>query len=316
MFSIVYHTSMTKELLKFWLKHPSRFLATIILHFGSGLSDSLFLKIKYYEIFGKRLNLKHPKTFNEKLQWLKLYDRKPEYTIMVDKVEAKKWVADRIGERYIIPTLGVWDKAEDIDFDSLPNKFVLKTNHDSGAVIICKDKSKLNFDEARKRLDASLKSDFYKSGREWPYKNVKRKILAEEFLGENIEDYKFFCYKGFPESVMVCCDRQLGETKYYFFDQTWTLKRYNTRGKKAPADFSMPHPLNIKEMFEIASILSKANVFVRVDLYNIEGKIYFGEMTFFPTSGFDPNLLPETDKYFGQLINLPSRNENNRLCNK
>ena len=173
---------MISSKLNRYLKNPNLIATALLARCGRLLPDSWFLRIKYFQVFGKRLNLKNPKTFNEKLQWLKLYDRKPEYTLMVDKIEAKKWVADRIGDEYIIPTLGVWDSAEEIDFDSLPNQFVLKTNHDSGAVIICKDKSKFNIDEARKKLAASLKRDYYILGREWPYKDVKRRILAEKYM--------------------------------------------------------------------------------------------------------------------------------------
>lgn len=256
---------------------------------------------------GKELNLDNPQTFSEKLQWLKLYNRKPEYTQMVDKYEAKKYVARIIGEEYIIPTLGVWDKFDDIDFDSLPNQFVLKTTHGGGntGVVICRNKTLFNKDEARRKLNKSLKMCIYKNFREWPYKNVKKRIIAEALIGDGqIEDYKFSCYNGEATDVMICIDRDSGDTKFYFFDRNWELLRYNKRGLAAPKEFSLPRPQNLDKMFEIASVLSKNIPYLRVDLYNINGRIYFGETTFFPQSGFDPNLLPSTEVLFGSRIKL------------
>lgn len=276
------------------------------------LSDKKAIKVRYYLNFGKYPNLKHPKTFNEKLQWLKLYNRKPEYTKLVDKYEVKKIVADIIGEEYIIPTLGVWNSADEIDFDSLPDKFVLKCTHDSASVIICKDKSKFDVTDAKERLDACLKKNLYIWGREWPYKDVKPRIIAEEFLDDasgNLNDYKFFCFNGYVDCVMVCLDRQVNNTKYYFFDNQWNLKRINILGKKASQNFSLPKPFKIDQMFDIARTLSKGIPFIRVDLYFTNEKIYFGELTFFPSCGYDANLLPETDKYFGELIKISRRDK-------
>ena len=256
---------------------------------------------------GYSLRLDNPQTFNEKLQWLKLYYRKPEFTTIVDKIEVKDWVADRIGKEYIIPTYSVWDKPEDIDLNKLPKAFVLKCNHSGGnwGVYIVQDKSRFNLDAAKTKLSRVLNHSIYDSYREWPYKNVQRRIFAEELLGVGIEDYKFFCYNGFVESVMVAYERNTGHTKFYFFDRNWNLKRYNIRGKEAPEGFTMPRPENIDKMFELAATLSKGFPFVRVDLYNIKGSIYFGEMTFYPASGLDEKLLAETDEYFGSLIQLP-----------
>lgn len=274
------------------------------------MKDETCIKFWYKYILGKKLDLENPKTFNEKLQWLKLHDRKDIYTTMVDKYEAKKYVADMIGEGYIIPTLGVWNRFEDIDFDSLPDQFVLKCTHDSGGLVICRDKSKLDKKAAKKRIKRSLKKNFFLVGREWPYKNVRPRIIAEKLMteAENSEkalvDYKFYCFGGKVDSVMLCMDRETGNPKFYFFDKQWNLKRYNKRGKSAPKDFTLPKPKNMDEMFEIAEVLSQNLPFVRVDLYNIQGKIYFGELTFFPDSGFDKNRLPETDLYFGSLVDL------------
>lgn len=271
------------------------------------IPDSIYLKNAYKKIMGKNLNLRTPKTFNEKLQWLKLHNRNPLYTTLVDKYAVKNWAARQIGDSYIIPTLGVWDKFEEIDFEKLPNQFVLKCTHDSGSYFICKDKSKLDKIEAQKRFTKALKRNFFYSGREWPYKNVHPRIIAEQYMEDRngaFVDYKFSCFNGVVDCVMVCLDRHLNDVKFYFFDKDWNLKRLNVRGKNAPDDFTIPKPPCMDEMFEIAAKLSKDIPFVRVDLFECDGKIYFGEMTFYPDSGFDANLLPETDVYFGQKIDL------------
>lgn len=274
------------------------------------IPDKLFLKLKYRHNIGIKLNLNNPKTFNEKLQWLKLYDRNPLYTKLADKYKVREYITEKIGKEYLIPLLGVWDNTDDIDFDSLPNKFVLKCNHNSGlGMCICTDKNKLDVKEVKKELKKGLNQDYYLPGREWPYKNVPRKIIAEKYMVDDsnsneFTDYKFFCFNGYVDCVMVCLDRNSGDTKFYFFDKDWKLKRLNKRGKEAPKDFTIPKPECIDEMFEIASKLSEGFPFVRVDLYQSYGKIYFGEMTFYPDSGFDNNILKESDEYFGKLIDL------------
>lgn len=274
------------------------------------MQDEALLNRKYEAIFGKRLNLDNPQTFNEKLQWLKLYDRNPEYTIMVDKYKVRDYIKEKIGEEYLIPLIGVWDNPDDIDFDALPDKFVLKCNHNSGlGMCICKDKSKLNIENVKSELKKGLAQDYYLTGREWPYKNVPRKIIAEKYMTDSSDssdftDYKFFCFNGYVDCVMVCLERSSGDTKFYFFDSNWNLKRLNTRGKNAPDGFTISKPSQMDKMFEIAAKLSKGLPFVRIDLYQSNDHIYFGEITFFPDSGFDANLLPETDKYFGNLIHL------------
>ncbi len=273
------------------------------------LPDKLYLQLLFGAHMGYDIDFRRVTTFNEKLQWLKLYNRRPEYTRLVDKVEVKNWVADKIGAEYVIPTYKVWNSPGEIDLADLPDQFVLKCNHTGGnnAVFIVGDKSKFDLPMARKSLKKAMNICLYRKYREWPYKNVRHRILAEKLLGVGVEDYKFFCYDGFVESVMVAYERQTGSAKFYFFDKDWNLKRYNIRGKEAPADFTKPRPKNLDKMFELASKLSKGIPFVRVDLYNIDGKIYFGEMTFFPASGLDEKLLPETDDWFGSLIQLPER---------
>ncbi len=271
-------------------------------------SDKLYLKIKYWAIMGKKLNIENPQTFNEKLQWLKIYNRKEIYTTMVDKFAVREYIAQTLGEEYLIPFLGVWENPEDIDFDTLPDKFVLKCNHNSGTgMCICKDKSKLDIPKVKKDLMKGLKEDYFIISREWPYKNVKRRIIAEQYMEDkngDFVDYKFFCFGGRADNVMVCIERQTGNPKYYFFDREWKLMRINKLGVAAPEGFTLPKPACIDKMFEIADILSNGMPYSRIDLYEVDGKIYFGEITFFPNSGFGANFLKETDERFGNMINL------------
>lgn len=297
------------------LKH--RIILKLTRTFPSLFPDSWFLKAYYFLNMNKELDLRHPRLYSEKLQWLKIHNRKPEYITMVDKVKVKEYVASLIGQEYVIPTLGVYDSFEQIDFDSLPNKFVLKCNHDSGNVILCKDKSNLDKEHAKKVLTKALATNYYLCGREWPYKHVKRKIMAEEFLSTPIEpfynrqgmtDFKFSCFNGNVNDVMVCLERDSGDTKFYFFDKDWNLLRYNIRGINAPEGFTIPKPQNFSTMVEIAEKLSKGIPYLRVDLYNINGRIFFGETTFFPSGGVDKNLLEETETLYGELIKLPTDN--------
>ena len=188
---------------------------------------------------------------------------------------------------------------------------MLKCTHDSGGLVICRDKSQLDLEAARKKINDSLKVNYYWRNREWPYKNVKPRIIAEKYMTDSPDtadftDYKFYCFNGYVDCVMCCYERSTGDTKFYFFDENWELKRYNKRGKEAPEGFTMPKPEKMDEMFKLAGKIS-ADVgapFLRVDLYNSCGKVYFGELTFFPQSGFERNNLPETENYFGSLIKL------------
>lgn len=296
-----------RKICRHLLNCPKKLFLAILVRIAPIVPDKLYLKWRYRLEMGAKLDLNNPQAFSEKLQWLKLYNRKPEYTTMVDKYAAKKYVSSIIGEEYIIPTIGVWESFDEIDFNKLPNQFVLKTTHGGGSsgVVICKDKATLDIEQAKAKLNRSLNKCIYRTFREWPYKNVKPRIIAEEFIGSgDIEDYKFSCYNGVATDVMICMDRGTGDTKFYFFDQEWNLLRYNKRGLAAPEGFTIPAPKNIDKMFEIAGRLSKGIPYLRVDLYNIDGKIYFGETTFFPQSGFDSNLLPETEKLFGSRIKL------------
>ena len=296
-----------------YLSDPDyRFLINAGLGMYDNMPDEQYLGRKFKSCMGKPLNLEAPKTFNEKLQWLKLYDRKPEYTVMVDKYKVREYIKEKLGEEYLIPLLGVWDDPDEIEFDSLPDRFVLKCNHNSGlGMCICKDKSKLDVAAVKAGLKKGLAQNYYLTGREWPYKDVPRRIVCEKYMtdsagSEDFTDYKFFCFNGYVDCVMVCLERSSGETKYYFFDKDWKLKRLNIRGKNAPEGFTVPKPKCMDAMFDIAAVLSEGLPFARIDLYQSNGHIYFGEITFFPDSGFDSNLLPETDAYFGDLIDLRS----------
>jgi hypothetical protein len=263
---------------------------------------------------GKKLNLDNPQTYNEKLQWLKLNYRKPIMTTMVDKYEVKKYIADLIGEEYIIPTLGVWDRVEDIDWDSLPNQFVLKCTHDSGGLVVCKDKSKLDKNKAQMRLATSLKRNYYYQNREWPYKDVKPRIIAEQYMedesGYELKDFKWFCFDGEVKALFIATDRGVEgeETKFDFFDSEFNHLPF-TNGHPN-ADREIKKPLSFYEMKVLASKLSKGFPHLRVDFYDINGKIYFGELTFYHWSGLTPFDPEDWDYTFGRWIKLPEKQKN------
>lgn len=278
------------------------------------IGDERYLKLIYRMKMGKRPDLKNPKTYNEKLQWLKLHDRKPEYTRMVDKYEVKSYVGERIGQEYIIPTFGVWERFDDIDFDSLPDQFVLKCTHDSGGLVICRDKSKLDMEAARAKLEKSLKNNYYQQGREWPYKNVKPRILAEQYMEDaetaELRDYKFFAFDGSVKAMFIATERGNAETetKFDFFDREFQHLPF-TNGHPN-ADICPKKPQNLELMLELAEKLSQNIPQVRVDFYEANGKVYFGEITFFHWSGFMPFEPEEWDTVFGNWITLPKIEKN------
>lgn len=289
--------------------HPTK-LVTYINGYKMGhiIPDKLMLKCLYKERMSKELNLENPQTFNQKLQWLKLYGRRPEYTMMVDKYAVRQYIADTIGEEYLIPLLGVWDDPNGIDFDALPNQFALKCNHNSGlGMCICKDKSQLDIESVKRGLRKGLKQDYYLTGREWPYKNVPRKIIAEKYIenasGE-LQDYKLMCFDGKVKCSFVCSDRFSKDGLHVtFFDRKWNVmpfERHYPCVRKG-----MPKPLNYDNMIQLAEKLATGVPFVRVDLYNVNGKIYFGELTFFPGGGFEEFTPEEWDYKLGQWIELP-----------
>lgn len=289
-------------------QNPYIFVYWILKYSGlSKISDKIFLQSHWRLHHGYKLDLKHPQTYGEKLQWIKLYDRNPRYTGMVDKILAKKFAADIIGEEYIIPTLGVYNDITEIDIEKLPEKFVLKCTHDSGSVSICKDKAKYNPQLELPRLQEALFHNYYKPMREWPYKKVEPRIIAEQFISDDnpsLVDYKFYCFSGHVDSVMLCVDRFTDDIKYLFFDKEWNFLRINKRGLSMPKGFTLPKPPQMDKMFELASKLSEGVPFLRVDFYICNGKIYFGELTFFPDSGMTKNLPHETQLRWGNKIDL------------
>ena len=272
------------------------------------MPDEMYLKIVYFLTFKKKLDLQNPKTYNEKLQWIKLYDRNPKYVDLVDKYKVKKIIAEMIGEEYIIPTIGVWERAEDIDFNTLPEKFVLKCNHDSGGIVICKDKKALDKEGAVKKLSNCLKHNGFWYGREWPYKNVKPCIIAEHYMEDSIthdlRDYKFFAFSGEVKAMFVASDRFKEEdTKFDFFDQDFNHLNFLQGHPNALVPINRPK--TFEKMKELAEIIS-ANLYQsRIDFYEVNGKIYFGEITFFHYSGFTPFEPSKWDNIFGEWIHLP-----------
>ena len=273
------------------------------------MSDKYFLKVQWKRCMGYELDLEYPETFNEKLQWLKLYDRRPEYTTMVDKYLAKQWVADRIGEHYVIPTLSVYKSVDEIYLDKLPDKFVLKCNHDSGSVVICKDKSKFDLDAAKKTLDQALKKNYYWDSREWPYKNIKRCIIAEKFIEEvedDIVDYKMMVFNGTVRCSFTCTNRRSSNgLNVTFFDRDWKRMPFT---RQYPADVKrIDKPVSYEEMVQLSEALSKDLIFSRVDFYEIKGIPYFGEITLYPGAGFEAFSSREWDKLLGDWIDLPNK---------
>lgn len=271
------------------------------------LPDSIYLSIKFKTRMGKFPNLKNPETFNEKLQWLKLHDRKPEYSMMVDKYGVKQYITDSIGCDYVIPTIGVWERFEDIDFDKLPEQFVLKCTHDSGGLIICKDKNKLDIEAAKNKVNRSLSKNYYWHAREWPYKNVQPRILAEPFMkdGNNsfLPVYKFMCFNGEPRIIQtIQNDKQPNESIDYF-DTEWNCLELKQNFPNSERPLVKPEKLD--EMCELARKLAKGHAFLRVDFYVINGEIKFSEFTFYSDAGFSKFTPESWDKILGQWIDLP-----------
>lgn len=272
------------------------------------LPDSIYLRCLYHTLTGEKLNLRSPENYNAKLQWLKLHDRHSEYTEMVDKYAAKKFAAERIGEEHIIKTYGVWERFEDINFDSLPDSFVLKCTHDSAGLVICRNKAEFDYDAARKKITKCLRRNFYYSGREWPYKNVKPRVLAEEYMEDHtlheLRDYKFMTFNGVPKIMHLVSNRQNSAEETYgdFFDMDYNhldLTMGHSNAPKCPEK-----PQNFEKMKEYAEILAQGTIHLRVDFYEVDGKLYFGELTFFQDSGFADIRPPEWNPKLGDWIQL------------
>lgn len=289
------------------LKHPEWVFGVILRRcFASMMDDKTFIKWEYFSGMRKFPNLDNPKTYNEKLQWLKLNDIHPEYGRLVDKYEAKEYVKEIIGEEYIIPTLGIWNSFDEIDFNCLPNQFVLKTTHDSGGVVVCPDKREFDKIAAKKKLERSLKNNYFYEHREYPYRDVPPRIIAEKFMvdesGTELKDYKFFCFNGKCKMLFVATDRNIGDVKFDFFDEKFNHLPFKQGHPWATKEIKKP--IGFKKMIEISEKLSERFPHVRVDLYDINGKIYFGELTFFHFSGNVPFEPEEWDYKIGSWLEL------------
>lgn len=280
-------------------------------HKYDNLKDEEFLSKKYKASLHRELNLHTPETYTEKLQWLKLYDRRPEYTALVDKCTAKEYVASKIGEQYIIPTLGIWEDPDEIDFDFLPEKFVIKCNHNSGlGMFICHDKSSIDVAKIKRKLKKGLAQNYYLTGREWPYKNVKRRIIAEKYMEDStckeLRDYKFFTFGGVPKVLYIAQGRgKGGPVVADFFDMDYNHLAFTIDHDMA--ETPPPKPACFEEMKRLAAILSEGTPQLRVDFYEVDGRVYFGEMTFFHCGGFEAFHPEKWDKTFGDWIILPPK---------
>ena len=295
---------------KNFVDHPRGILLTQLGKVAPYLPDSMFLHLKYYLRMGKRLHLHHPKTYNEKIQWLKLYGRTPNDKILADKYLVKQYIADLLGEKYVIPLLGVWDNADEIDFDLLPDRFVLKCNHNSGkGMCICKDKSSLDVAKVRRALNEALKENYSHNSREKAYEGISRKIIAEKYMEnsttKDLRDYKFFCFNGIPKVLFIATGRELGEhdVKFDFFDMDFNhLPLTNGHPNASPYP---EKPVCFEEMKQLAARLSDGMPHIRVDFYEVDGQVYFGEFTFSHWGGMTPFEPEEWDTTFGEWIQLP-----------
>jgi hypothetical protein len=328
----------TKALVKYITDRNYRFLVNAGKGRYNKMSDEEYLKKCFKACIGKDLHLDNPQTYNEKLQWLKLYNRNPAYTVMVDKYKVRDYIKETIGEEYLIPLLGVWDKAEDIDFDKLPNQFVLKCTHDSGGLYICRNKSIFDRRQCVEYLNKRLSNNYYKQWREWPYKNVSPKIIAEQYIDvmqntplkcgdimsveelqceQGLLDYKFMCFSGRVQALFLDIGVVKGSSKhaenYYrnVYDREFNLLPVKETRENYPLKIKMPD--NFNQMVEIAEKLSSGMPHVRVDLYNVKGRIFFGEFTFFHGSGLSNFFVPkEWDKIFGDWIELPKKRDDTK----
>lgn len=302
---------MNFETVKYLVQKPYRIFSSLS---SKGLlnwvPDELYLKLQFRLIMGYKLNLGSPQTFNEKLQWLKLYDRKPLYTTLVDKYAVRKYIAEKIGEEYLVPLVGgPWNSADEIDFDALPEQFVLKCNHDSGGSIVCRDKAALDIEKTRKFLNKRLKRNFFYSNREWPYKGVEPCIIAEKYLEETsfseaITDYKFFCFNGVPRMMFISNDGA-AEPRTDFYDMDFNHLPIRMKDKNSEVEHKKPETFETLKC--LAKTLSENIAHVRVDFYLVERKIYFGEMTFYHNGGIVHINPPEWDEILGGWIELPSK---------
>lgn len=289
------------------INNPKSVIIKVLYFISPLLADKLYLKILFRLRLGHKLDLKNPTTYNEKLQWLKLYYRKPIMTKMVDKYEAKQLIKDMVGEQYVVKNYGVWNTFDEIDFNSLPSQFVLKTTHDQGGVVMCKDKSKFDFKNARKKLNKHLKRKHFYLSREWPYKDVSPRILAEEFLNSkgdmSFKDYKFYCFNGTPKIMYVSMGKEQGRMTFDYYDMDFNL--FDIQRPSIPnSGVKTEKPEDFELMIQLAKIISSNFPHVRVDFYEIQGKVYVGELTFFQGGGLMPFIPEKWDTILGNWIDL------------
>ena len=291
------------------IKHPTYVIIRLASKGIVKIDDEKYIKMMYKIVFNKEINLDNPKTFNEKLHWLKLNNRKPEYTKMVDKYEVKKYISDIIGEEYVIPTIGVYNNFDEIDFEKLPNQFVMKCTHDSNSTIICKNKNTFNKKKNRKIINKKLHTNYYLCGREWPYKNVKPRIIIEEYLEDrnvkqnSIRDYKLMCFNGKVKLILICSNRGNKNTLTMdFYDLNWNKLEIKRKTKNSTGKLEKPKNLDL--MISFAERLSNNIPFIRIDFYEVNKKLYFGEVTFYPANGFEKFEPNEYDEILGNMIKL------------
>lgn len=294
------------------LFHNPRHILFALLHRMPWLipNDEKYLSTLYWLNFGVKPDLKNPTKFSEKIQWLKLHDHNPLYTTLVDKYAVKELVRERLGEKYVIPVIAEWDSPLDINWDALPERFVIKTNHDGGGhgIVICKDRSTFSISKAMQELNHSFYRSSYMVGREWPYKNVEKKIFAEQFVTDSngeLRDYKFFCFNGKVKCFKIDYNRQIYHQANYY-DPQCNLQMYGETAYPFNPNADIHIPENINEMVSLAEKLADGLPFVRVDFYNVDGRIYFGEFTFYPAGGmshWDGDI--DVDRLWGSWLQLP-----------
>ncbi|GMA45856.1 ATP-grasp fold amidoligase family protein [Tetragenococcus muriaticus] len=296
--------------LKFFYQKAKNYVLNKMIRAGffNWMSDENYIKWRFKQKIKKNLDLENPRTFSEKLQWLKLYDHNPMYTKMSDKFEAKYYVSRLIGDQYIIPTLGIWESFDDIDFTSLPNKFVLKCTHDSGGVVICRDKNSFDKQKAKVKITKSLKKNYFWRGREWPYKNIKPRVIAEKYMEDynnnELTDYKFYCFNGEPRFLYVSQGLENHKTaRIDFVSLNWNKAPFWRFDYQRFAHLP-EKPMNFNEMYNISLKLSQNVPFVRVDLYEIQGQTFFSELTFFPAGGLAPVEPEEWEEKLGKWLDI------------
>jgi len=294
------------DLLKHYLRIKSGFVSKIAPY--TWIDDKLKIEYLFYKTFNYKLNLKNPKTFNEKLNWIKLYDRNPQYTKLSDKYGVRAYIKDKIGKNYLNPLLGVYENYEEIDWDSLPSQFVIKLTHGSHWNIFCFDKSKFNYSGAKRKIKQWINHNYYWGAREWQYKNIHPRIVIEKYITDGSGlvpmDYKVFCFKGKAKFIWVVIGRGTAQMTSFYFDLNWHLVKINRTSNFQSEVSPISKPKNLNEMLKISEKLADHYPFVRVDYFLIDGQILFGELTFTPFAGFCADYLSEADRMLGDLLHL------------